>query len=77
MEFVLIWVIILVIFFLCLRIERQDKVVRDLNDRLMAKDFADYAAIKMARDAPTEDIHMRKPISWYDDGCIPDVGDKT
>lgn len=77
MEYALIAVIVLVIVFLCLRIEAQDKVIRDLNDRLMAKDFADYVAIKMARDAPPEDIHTRKPISWYDDGCIPDVGDKT
>lgn len=75
MEYALIAVIVLVIIFLCLRIEAQDKIIRDLNDRLMAKDFADYAAIKMARDAPVEDIHVRKPISWFDDGTIPD-GDK-
>lgn len=77
MEYALIAVIVLIIVFLCLRIKAQDAIIKDLTDRVMARNYTDYVTVSNARDAPTEEIHVRKPMSWYDDPNMPDVGDKT
>lgn len=66
----------LVIAFLCWRIYDQDKTIRQLTDKLMARNFTDYVAGTRAREDPLPDITSRKPMSWYDDPNIPD-GDSS
>ncbi|MCY9758447.1 hypothetical protein M5X00_29955 [Paenibacillus alvei] len=68
--------LLMVIVFLCLRIKAQDAMINDLTNKLMARNYTDYVTGTSARDAPTEEIHVRKPLSWYDDPNMPD-GDKT
>ncbi|MFW5438110.1 hypothetical protein [Paenibacillus apiarius] len=77
MEYALIAVIVLVIVFLCLRIRAQDAIIKDLTEKLMARNYTDYVTGSRAREDPPAEIHVRKPLSWYDDPNLPDVGDKT
>lgn len=76
MEYALITVVAAIIVFLCLRIRAQDAIIKDLTDRVMARSYTDYVSGKSAGDAPASELHVRKPISWYDDPMVPD-GDKT
>ncbi|MFR9710748.1 hypothetical protein ACL02P_15370 [Paenibacillus sp. MB22_1] len=66
----------LVIAFLCWRIYDQDKTIRQLTDKLMARSFKDYVVGVRAREDPPPDITSRKPMSWYDDPNILD-GDSS
>lgn len=55
---------------------KQQRIIDDLNDRVMARDFTDYVNGSRAREDPQPGIPSRKPKSWYDDPNIPD-GDDT
>ena len=77
MEYVLVTVVLVIIVFLCWRIKAQDKIIKELTDKLMARSYTEYVSMTKARDAPIEEISTRKPMSWYDDPNLPDVGDKT
>lgn len=63
---------LVVIAFLCWRIYDQDKTIRQLTDKLMARNFTEYVAGVRAREDPPPEITSRKPMSWYDDPNIPD-----
>lgn len=63
------------IAFLCWRIYEQDKTIRQLTDKLMARSYTDYVVGTRAREDPPLDIPTRKPKSWYDDPNIPDGED--
>lgn len=52
------------------RLHAQDKVIRDLHNRLMARNYTEYAAHQPRVERPPEQPEY-KPKSWYDDG----VGD--
>ncbi|MCM3294116.1 hypothetical protein M3661_28885 [Paenibacillus sp. MER 180] len=67
----------IIFVFMYLRIRAQEKTIDRLTDKLMARNYTDYVTGSNARDALTEEIHVRKPLSWYDDPNMPDVGDKT
>lgn len=79
MEYALIAMIalLMVIVFLCLRIKAQDTIIKDLTDRVMARNYTDYMTSFRGSKDPPEEIQVRKPLSWYDDPNMPDVGDKT
>lgn len=62
-----------VIGFLCLRIHDQDKTIKELTDKLMARNYTEYVSMTRAREDPPPDLTSRKPMSWYDDPNIPDV----
>ncbi|MNM10434.1 hypothetical protein D3C81_205600 [compost metagenome] len=67
-----------VICFLCLRIHDQDKTIKELTDKLMARNYTEYVTGSRAREDPPPDLSTRKPYSWYDDPNIPDVdGDSS
>lgn len=65
--------VVAVIAFLCLRIRSQDQLIRELTDKLMARNYTDYVVGSKARKDPPPDLTSRKPMSWYDDPNIPDV----
>lgn len=50
----------------------QQRVIKDLNDRLMARSFTEYATAK-AREDPPPELETRPPLSWFDD---PNVVEK-
>lgn len=52
------------------RLQVQDRIIGDLQDRLMARNYTEYAAYLPRVERPPEEPEY-KPKSWYDDG----VGD--
>lgn len=74
----LVAVVALAIVFLCIIIHGQGSVIRELTNKLMARNYTDYVTGSQPREAMPDNIHVRKPMSWFDDGTVPDVdGDKT
>lgn len=61
------------IVFLFLRIQSQDRLIRDMADKLMARNYTEYVSMTRAREDPPPEIISRKPMSWYDDPNISDV----
>lgn len=59
--------------FLFIRIQSQDRLIRELTDKLMARNYSEYVSLTRAREDPPPDLTSRKPMSWYDDPNIPDV----
>lgn len=66
----LVAVALAAIAFSAWRLHEQDQVIRDLHDRLMARNYTEYAAHQPRIDRPPAEPEY-KPKSWYDDG----VGD--
>ncbi|MGR6764463.1 hypothetical protein ACU1JV_21920 [Paenibacillus sp. T2-29] len=60
------------IVFLYLRIRDQDRTIKDLVDRLSARNYSEYVAAKGYEEHPP-DPSYRKPMSWHDDPTIDDV----
>lgn len=52
------------------RLREQDQIIRQLHDRLMARNYSEYTAHQPRVDRPPDQPEY-KPKSWYDDG----VGD--
>lgn len=48
------------------RLREQDRTIRELHDRLMARNYVEYVAHQPRSDRPPE-APERKPLSWYDD----------
>lgn len=63
------------IVFLYLRIRDQDRTIKDLVDRLSARNYAEYTATKGYEERPL-DPPYRKPMSWHDDPTIDDVEER-
>lgn len=50
----------------------QYRIIANLTDRVMAKDYAEYKALNKPSD-PVKEEPKRKPMSWADD---VDFGDE-
>ncbi|MGG1643028.1 hypothetical protein ACIFQM_17555 [Paenibacillus sp. NRS-1782] len=57
---------VLFIVFLYLRIRDQDRLIKDLMDRLAARNHAEYVASKGFTERPPDDKPAKR-LSWYDD----------
>lgn len=53
----------------------QQRTIKDLNDRLMARSYTEYT-IGKAREDPPPEMESRPPMSWYDDPNIPEGDDE-
>jgi len=67
---------IVTIAFLCLMLRDKDKTIRELTDKLMARNYTEYVSMTRARDDPSPGLETRPPLSWYDDPNVPDVDDE-
>ncbi|MNB97928.1 hypothetical protein D3C76_262770 [compost metagenome] len=74
MVYALIAVIIVSNVFLFLQLRAKDKLIENLTNKLMARNYTDYVTGTRAREDPPPELSTRKPYSWYDDPNIPDVG---
>jgi hypothetical protein len=52
--------------FLYLRMRDQDKTIKDLTDRLAARNHAEYLATKAYNERPPDDKPAKR-LSWYDE----------
>lgn len=57
---------VLFVVFLYLRMREQDKTIRDLTDRLAARNHAEYLATKAYNERPPDDKPVQR-MSWYDE----------
>jgi len=65
--------VLIVVVTLVVVIAKQQKTISNLTDRLMARDFTEYANGTRAREDPPTEMKTRKPQSWYDDPNVDDV----
>ncbi|MEN1985884.1 hypothetical protein [Paenibacillus hubeiensis] len=72
MEIVFAVIIVVVVGFLVLQLREQDKAIKDLTDRLVARNHSEYLASKVQHERPPNDDPPER-LSWYDD---PIEGDK-
>ncbi|MED5019327.1 hypothetical protein P9847_18660 [Paenibacillus chibensis] len=68
-------ILMAVITYQWIQLTAQQRTIKDLNDRLMARSYAEYAAGK-AREDPPPELQTRSPKSWYDDPNILDGDDE-
>jgi hypothetical protein len=68
-------ILVAVIAFQWYQMTVQQRTIRDLNDRLMARNYTEYAAGK-AREDPPPELKSRRPMSFYDDPYILDGDDE-
>ncbi|WP_342417176.1 hypothetical protein NST83_07570 [Paenibacillus sp. FSL R10-2782] len=61
------------IVFLYLRIRDQDRTIKDLVDRLSARNYSEYVATKGYEKRPPDDKQAKR-LSWYDDPMEDDEG---
>ncbi|KAF6576567.1 hypothetical protein Q8I65_23245 [Paenibacillus ottowii] len=66
---------IAVIVSLYLRLRDQDRTIKDLVDRLSARNYSEYVAAK-GYEERSPDPSFRKPMSWHDDPTIDDVEER-
>jgi hypothetical protein len=75
MEIAYVAVSVLFIVFLYLRLRDQDRTIKDLIDRLSARNYSEYVAAK-GYEERSLDPSYRKPMSWHDDPTIDDVEER-
>ncbi|KZS48115.1 hypothetical protein AWU65_20380 [Paenibacillus glucanolyticus] len=69
------FILLMVITYQGVQLTVQQRTIKDLNDRLMARNFTEYASSR-AREDPPPEVKSRKPLSWYDDPDIMDGDDE-
>jgi hypothetical protein len=65
-EYVLSAVVLATIVFLFMQIRERDKTIKDLTNRLTARNAGEYAMYNN-QQKPAEPLETRRPMSWHDD----------
>lgn len=66
MEIVFAVINVVVVGFLVLQLREQDKAIKDLTDRLVARNHSEYLSTKVQYERPPNDDPPKR-MSWYDD----------
>lgn len=75
MEYVLAAVVLGTNVFLYLQIRDKDKTIKDLTNRLTARNAGEYAMYTQPRNT-AETLDTRAPMSWYDDPNVTEVDER-
>lgn len=75
MEYVLLAVVLGTNVFLYLQHRDKDKIIKDLTNRLTARNAGEYAMYNN-QQKPAEPLETRRPMSWHDDPNVLEVDDK-
>ncbi|WP_340018288.1 hypothetical protein [Paenibacillus sp. FSL H3-0457] len=66
MEIVFAVINVVVIGFLVFQLREQDKAIKDLTNRLVARNHSEYLSTRIQPGRPPDD-KPQKRMSWYDD----------